>query len=50
MIAKDRPDVVLALPWNLEAELTAQLSYITEWGGQLVFPLPDLHTATMPGP
>jgi hypothetical protein len=48
MIAKDRPDVVLALPWNLEAELTAQLSYIAEWGGQLVFPLPHLHTATMP--
>ena len=38
-IAKDRPDVVLALPWNLEAELTDQLSYIAEWGGQLVFPL-----------
>ena len=37
-IAKDRPDVVLALPWNLEAELTDQLSYIAEWGGQLVFP------------
>ena len=37
-IAKDRPDVVLALPWDLEAELTEQLSYIAEWGGQLVFP------------
>jgi SAM-dependent methyltransferase len=48
MITKDRPDVVLALPWNLEAELTAQLSYIAEWGGQLVFPLPELHAATMP--
>ncbi|HEY7052926.1 MAG TPA: class I SAM-dependent methyltransferase [Mycobacterium sp.] len=45
LIAKDRPDVVLALPWNLEAELTEQLAYIAEWGGQLVFPLPTLHTA-----
>jgi SAM-dependent methyltransferase len=44
-IAQDRPDVVLALPWNLEAELTHQLRYLTEWGGQLVFPLPTLHTA-----
>ena len=44
-IAKDRPDVVLALPWNLETELTGQLRYIGEWGGQLVFPLPTLHTA-----
>ncbi len=40
-IDKDRPDVVLALPWNLETELTEQLAYIAEWGGQLVFPLPD---------
>lgn len=44
-IEKDRPDVVLALPWNLETELTEQLAYITEWGGQLVFPLPTLHAA-----
>jgi SAM-dependent methyltransferase len=46
-IAKDRPDVVLALPWNLEAELTEQLSYIADWGGQLVFPLPTLHSASL---
>lgn len=44
-IAKDRPDVVLALPWNLEPELTEQLGYIKEWGGELVFPLPRLHPA-----
>lgn len=47
-IAEDRPDVVLALPWNLEAELTQQLDYIAEWGGELVFPLPSLHTAALP--
>ncbi|MGW0042445.1 class I SAM-dependent methyltransferase [Rhodococcus sp. NPDC003348] len=44
-IVKDRPDVVLALPWNLEPELTTQLRYIKEWGGELVFPLPRLHKA-----
>ena len=43
-LEKDRPDVVLALPWNLEAELTEQLQFIAEWGGRLVFPLPTLHT------
>jgi hypothetical protein len=37
-IAKDRPDVVLALSRDLEAELADQLSYVAEWGGQLVFP------------
>jgi SAM-dependent methyltransferase len=49
-ITEDRPDVVVALPWNLEKELTAQLAYIAEWGGRLVYPLPNLHTATLPRP
>src|SRR5690242_9058370 len=41
-IAEDRPDYVLVLPWNLRLELTAQLSYVGEWGGRLVFPIPRL--------
>lgn len=41
-IAQDRPDYVLVLPWNLRDELTAQLSYVREWGGRLVFPIPEL--------
>ncbi|MCT2585766.1 class I SAM-dependent methyltransferase [Actinophytocola sp. S1-96] len=41
-IAEDRPDYVLVLPWNLRAELTEQLSYVGEWGGRLVFPIPGL--------
>jgi SAM-dependent methyltransferase len=41
-IAADRPDYVLVLPWNLRAELLDQLSYVAEWGGQLVFPIPSL--------
>jgi hypothetical protein len=46
-IDKDKPEVVLALPWNLEPELSDQLAYIAEWGGELVFPLPTLHTAAV---
>jgi hypothetical protein len=41
-IAEDKPDYVLVLPWNLRAELTDQLSYVGEWGGRLVFPIPTL--------
>lgn len=41
-IAADRPDFVLVLPWNLRREITEQLSYISEWGGRLVFPIPSL--------
>jgi hypothetical protein len=41
----DKPDYILVLPWNLRAELTAQLSYVREWGGRLVFPIPTLEIA-----
>jgi 2-polyprenyl-3-methyl-5-hydroxy-6-metoxy-1,4-benzoquinol methylase len=41
-IAQDRPDYVLVLPWNLRTELTAQLAYVGDWGGRLVFPIPAL--------
>ncbi|CAM2994251.1 class I SAM-dependent methyltransferase [Skermania piniformis] len=46
-LEQDRPDLVLVLPWNLATELTEQLSYIADWGGQLVFPLPTLHVAEL---
>jgi SAM-dependent methyltransferase len=41
-IAQDRPDYVLVLPWNLRTEISAQLSYVRDWGGRLVFPIPSL--------
>ncbi|KAA1373107.1 class I SAM-dependent methyltransferase [Aeromicrobium fastidiosum] len=47
-IAADRPDVVLVLPWNLETEIAAQLSYVREWGGEIVVPLPTVHTVPAP--
>jgi len=41
-IAADRPDYVLVLPWNLRTEISAQLAYVRDWGGRLVFPIPHL--------
>ena len=43
-----RPDVVLVLPWNLETEIAAQLSYVRDWGGEIVVPLPHVHTVPAP--
>jgi SAM-dependent methyltransferase len=40
-----RPDVVVILPWNLEAEVVEQLSYIREWGGRFVLAVPRLRVA-----
>ena len=41
-LAEARPDYVLILPWNLRAEITAQLEYVRDWGARLVVPLPRL--------
>ena len=38
----EQPDYVLILPWNLREEITSQLSYIREWGGQFVVAVPQL--------
>ncbi|HTR31915.1 MAG TPA: class I SAM-dependent methyltransferase [Puia sp.] len=37
-----RPDFVIILPWNLRDEITGQLSYIRQWGGRFVIPIPRL--------
>ncbi|MGW5312974.1 methyltransferase domain-containing protein [Nocardia thailandica] len=48
-LAEDRPDVVVLLPWNLEAELVAQLAYVSEWGARLVIPLPTVRVLDAAG-
>jgi 2-polyprenyl-3-methyl-5-hydroxy-6-metoxy-1,4-benzoquinol methylase len=42
-LKKDKPDFVIILPWNLKDEITEQLSYIKDWGGKFVIPIPSLH-------
>jgi C-methyltransferase C-terminal domain/Putative zinc binding domain/Methyltransferase domain len=37
-----KPDFVIILPWNLKEEITQQLSYIGDWGGKFVIPIPSL--------
>jgi 2-polyprenyl-3-methyl-5-hydroxy-6-metoxy-1,4-benzoquinol methylase len=44
-LAQTRPDYILVLPWNLRQEISQQLDYVREWGGQLVFPIPALDIA-----
>jgi SAM-dependent methyltransferase len=39
-IRETRPDYVLILPWNLKDEIARQLSFVCEWGGKLVVPIP----------
>jgi SAM-dependent methyltransferase len=42
MIKKDKPDYVLILPWNIKDEIMEQTSYIREWGGKFVVPIPEV--------
>jgi SAM-dependent methyltransferase len=42
VLKEQKPDFVIILPWNLEAEITKQLAYIREWGGKFVIPIPHL--------
>ena len=45
-IRETRPDYVLVLPWNLKTEILSQLSYIREWGGQFVLPIPEVQVVS----
>jgi SAM-dependent methyltransferase len=39
-IRETRPDYIVILPWNLKEEIMAQLSFVREWGGRFVVPIP----------
>ncbi|WP_434687148.1 methyltransferase domain-containing protein [Pseudanabaena minima] len=41
-IAETKPDYVFILPWNLKDEICSQLSYIREWGGKFIVPIPEV--------
>ncbi len=41
-IKKSRPDYVLILPWNLTEEIMGELSYVRDWDGKFLIPIPDV--------
>jgi SAM-dependent methyltransferase len=47
-IRQARPDYVLILPWNLKEEISSAASYIAEWGGQFVVPIPEVEVLGSP--
>jgi len=42
VIKETKPDYILVLPWNLIDEISRQHSYISEWGGKFVVPIPEV--------
>jgi SAM-dependent methyltransferase len=49
-IFETRPDYVLILPWNLEAEIREQMAGIAGWGGRFVVAIPELRVLRAGGP
>jgi C-methyltransferase-like protein/putative zinc binding protein/methyltransferase family protein len=47
-IAETKPDYIVVLPWNLLDEISSQLSYVADWGAQLIVPIPKA-TVIAPG-
>jgi len=45
-LAERKPDYVLILPWNLRAEIVEQNSYIRDWGGRFVVPIPEVEVVS----
>ncbi|SEA44827.1 Methyltransferase domain-containing protein [Desulfuromusa kysingii] len=41
-IKKFQPDFLLILPWNLKKEIISQNSYVYDWGGKFVVPIPEV--------
>lgn len=41
-IRETRPDYVFILPWNIKDEVIQQMSFIREWGGKFVIPIPKV--------
>lgn len=41
-IRQTHPDYLLILPWNLREEVMQQMSWIREWGGKFVVPIPEV--------
>jgi len=42
ILKKDKPDYIVILPWNLKAEVSAQLAYTKEWNAKFVVASPNL--------
>jgi len=44
-IRETKPDYVFILPWNIKDEIIEQMSFIREWGGKFVIPIPKISIA-----
>jgi len=48
-IRETRPDYLFIGPWNIVDEIVRQTSYIREWNGQWIVPIPEPKVLSAPG-
>jgi len=41
-----KPDIILILPWNIKDEIINELSFVAEWGGRFLIPIPQPYFIT----
>lgn len=41
-IKETKPDYIFVLPWNIKEEIMEQMSYIRDWGGRFIIPIPSV--------
>ena len=42
-IKKTKPDFIVILPWNIKDEIMNEISFIHDWGGKFVIPIPKVN-------
>lgn len=42
VLRERKPDVILILPWNIQAEVTQQMAHVREWGGKFAVAVPTI--------
>jgi hypothetical protein len=46
-LKREKPDFVILFAWNLKEEIMQQISYINEWEGSFVLPIPSLEVVSL---
>tara|TARA_Y100000590_G_scaffold174806_1_gene199828 strand:- start:568 stop:1806 length:1239 start_codon:yes stop_codon:yes gene_type:complete len=42
VIQETKPDYIIILPWNIKDEIMEQISFVNNWGGKFVIPIPEV--------
>lgn len=41
-LREHKPDIILILPWNIQAEVMEQMAHVREWGGKFAVAVPSI--------